>query len=217
LFDNSKDNKEPPIDFSAYVPVIDPYLLKEETMAQKVEITSKNLQLGDQIKEYINKKISRLERILPDIEETRVELASSKAIRNRKERDVAQITLLGKGFTLRTEERASDLMTAIDKSADKMQRQIERFKGKRSRVKVEGLSASTVSQISEEKEEAAKSLIVRKKTFTLVPMDETEAIEQMTLLAHEDFFIFFNVNTNSINVLYKRRDGNFGLIQPTIG
>lgn len=186
-------------------------------MAQKVEITSKNLQLGDQIKEYINKKVSRLERILPELEETRVELASSKAIRNRKERDVAQFTLSGKGFTLRTEERASDLMTAIDKSADKMQRQIERFKGKRSRGRVDGLSASTVSQISEESEEAVKSLIVRRKTFTLVPMDEAEAIEQMALLAHEDFFIFYNVNTNAINVLYKRRDGNFGLIEPTIG
>ena len=187
-------------------------------MAQKVEISSKNLQLGDQIKEYIDKKISRLERILPEVEETHIELSSSKAIRNRKERDVAQFTLSGKGFTLRSEESGVDLMTAIDKAADKMQRQIERFKGKRSRGRGDGLSASSVSAVeAENEEEKVKSLIVRHKSFTLIPMDEVEAIEQMALLAHEDFFIFYNVNTNSINVLYKRRDGDYGLIEPKVG
>ena len=182
-------------------------------MAQKVEISAKNLQIGDQIKEYIDKKVSRLERILPEIEETRVELASSKAIRNREDRDVAQFTLQGKGFTLRTEERGEDLMTAIDKAADKMQRQIERFKGKRSRVRGNGISVSEISTDQEPIEEQPKTAIVRHKTFTLVPMDENEAIEQMALLAHEDFFIFYNVNTNSINVLY---DGDLGLIEPKI-
>lgn len=186
-------------------------------MAQKVEISAKNLQLGDQIKEYINKKVSRLERFLPEIEETHVELASSRAVRNRKERDVAQFTLQGKGFTLRSEERGADLMTAIDKAADKMQRQIERFKGKRNRGRGDGASVATVSIPEESADEIEKSLIVRRKSFTLIPMDENEAIEQMALLAHEDFFIFYNVNTNSINVLYKRRDGNFGLIEPKLG
>ncbi|MHC1741131.1 MAG: ribosome-associated translation inhibitor RaiA [Anaerolineaceae bacterium] len=185
-------------------------------MAQKVEITSKNLQLGDQIKDYINKKVSRLERILPEVEETRVDLASSKAIRNRKERDIAQFTLIGKGFTLRSEESGSDLMTAIDEAADKMQRQIERFKGKRNRGRGDGISMANIST-EPELDEETKSLIVRRKTFTLIPMDENEAIEQMALLSHEDFFIFYNVDTNSINVLYKRRDGDFGLIEPKIG
>jgi putative sigma-54 modulation protein len=68
-----------------------------------------------------------------------------------------------------------------------------------------------------ENEPGRKTAIVRRKTFTLVPMDENEAIEQMALLDHEDFFIFYNVNTNSINVLYQRRDGNYGLIEPKIG
>jgi putative sigma-54 modulation protein len=185
-------------------------------MAQRIEISSKNLQIGDQIKEYIDKKVSRLERILPEIEDTHVELASSKAIRNHKERDIAQFTLQGKGFTLRTEESGSDLMTAIDKAADKMHRQIERFKGKRNHGRGDGVSVSTMSTEPESVEENTKSLVVRRKSFTLVPMDENEAIEQMALLAHEDFFIFYNVNTNSINVLYKRRDGNYGLIEPKL-
>ncbi len=186
-------------------------------MAQKVEITAKNLLLGDQIKEYINKKVSRLERILPEIEETHIELSSSKAIRNRKERDVAQFTLQGKGFTLRSEEAGSDLMTAIDKSADKMKRQIERFKGKRNHGRGDGTSVSNVTSETDNMEENVKSLIVRRKTFTLMPMDENEAIEQMALLAHEDFFVFYNVQTNSVNVLYKRHDGDYGLIEPKIG
>jgi putative sigma-54 modulation protein len=186
-------------------------------MAQKVEITSKNLQLGDQIKEYINKKVARLERILPEIEEMHIDLASSKAIRNRKERDVAQFTLQGKDFTLRSEESGSDLMTAIDKAADKMQRQIERFKGKRNHNRGDGVSASGVSPEPVIDDDRVKSLIVRRKSFTLIPMDENEAIEQMALLAHEDFFIFYNVNSNSINVLYKRHDGDYGLIEPKIG
>jgi putative sigma-54 modulation protein len=203
--------------FQASVPNQIQNSFEEETMAQKVEITSKNLQLGDQIKEYINKKVTRLERILPEIEEMHIDLASSKAIRNRKERDIAQFTLQGKDFTLRSEENGSDLMTAIDKAADKMQRQIERFKGKRNHTRGDGASASDVSPEPVIDDDQVKSLIVRRKSFTLIPMDENEAIEQMALLAHEDFFIFYNVNSNSINVLYKRHDGNYGLIEPKIG
>ena len=60
-------------------------------------------------------------------------------------------------------------------------------------------------------------LIVRRKTFTLTPMDEVEALEQLQLLGHEDFFVFYNANTNKINVLYKRRDGTYGLIDPVVG
>ena len=186
-------------------------------MAQKVEITAKNMQVSDQINEYIEKKLTRLERILPELEETHVELASSKSLRNRQDREVAQITLQGKGFILRTEERGSDFLSAIDKAADKMQRQIERFKGKRNRGRGDGASMSQIIPENEMAEPQEKTAIVRRKSFTLIPMDENEAIEQMALLAHEDFFIFYNVNSNSINVLYKRRDGDYGLIEPRIG
>lgn len=162
-------------------------------------------------------KIARLERILPELEETHVDLATSKNLRNKQDREVAQITLQGKGFILRTEERDADLMTAVDKATDKMQRQIERFKGKRNRDRVNGVPMSQIAAEPELVETEPRTPIVRRKSFTLIPMDENEAIEQMSLLAHEDFFIFYNVNTNSINVLYKRRDGDFGLIEPRIG
>lgn len=186
-------------------------------MAQKVEITVKNMRLGEQIEEYVNKKVARLERFLPEVEETHVDLATAKKLRNKQDREVAQFTLLGKGFILRTEESDADMMTAIDKAADKMQRQIERFKGKRNRGRATGVPISEITSEPEVAEPEIRTAIVRRKTFTLVPMDENEAIEQMALLGHEDFFIFYNVNTNSINVLYTRRDGDFGLIEPKIG
>lgn len=186
-------------------------------MDQKVEITVKYMELTDRIKEYIEKKAPRLERLLPTIESMKFDLSYSKSARNRSDREVAQITLTGKGFVLRTEERNSDMLTAIDNATDKMQRQIERFKGKRARGRGDGVPASEVNITEPEVEESATTAIVRRKSFTLIPMDENEAVEQMALVAHEDFFIFFNINTNSINVLYKRRDGNLGLIEPRVG
>ncbi len=186
-------------------------------MDEKIVISVKNMELTDRIKEYVEKKTPRLERLLPDIESMKFDLSYAKNARNRSDREIAQITITGKGFVLRTEERDVDLLAAIDKAADKMQRQIERFKGKRTRGRGDGTPASEVVPLPVENEPGRKTAIVRRKTFTLVPMDENEAIEQMTLLDHEDFFIFYNVNTNSINVLYQRRDGNYGLIEPKIG
>jgi putative sigma-54 modulation protein len=99
----------------------------------------------------------------------------------------------------------------------RLQRQ-ERYKGKRYLNRPENLSDATleVERVAESAEEE-RPIIARRKTFTLIPMDELEAIEQMTLLGHEDFFIFYNANTNKVNVLYKRRDGTFGLIDPVVG
>lgn len=186
-------------------------------MDQKVEITGKYMELNDRLKEYIEKKVPRLERLLPSVESMKFDLSFSKSARNRADREIAQITLTGKGFVLRTEERNADMLTAIDNATDKMQRQIERFKGKRARGRGDGTPASEVIAPPTEADESAASAIVRRKSFTLIPMDENEAVEQMALVAHEDFFIFYNVTTNSINVLYKRRDGNLGLIEPRIG
>ncbi|MBN1372001.1 MAG: sigma 54 modulation/S30EA ribosomal C-terminal domain-containing protein [Anaerolineaceae bacterium] len=101
-----------------------------------------------------------------------------------------------------------------------MQRKIERYKGKRTRGRGDGVSAAEIAipiAEGEEEEAEAQPIIARRKTFTLVPMDELEAIEQMSRLGHEDFFIFYNANTSAINVLYQRRDGSYGLIEPRMG
>ncbi len=188
-------------------------------MALEVAIFPKNMDLTDRISGYINTKISKLDRFLGDIEETRVDLAYLKSARNPSDRQVAQITIRGRGYILRTEERSDDIFTAVDLALEKMQRKIERFKGKRVRGRGDGTPAAAVAPevvpaAAEEVEEAP--VIARHKTFQLVPMDEMEAIEQMSRLGHENFFVFFNGNTNSVNVLYRRRDGTYGLIEPTL-
>ncbi len=186
-------------------------------MENKIEIFARNLEVTDRIKEYVTKKVSKFDRFLGDIDESRVELSYIKSARSSADRQVAQITLRGRGYVLRTEERADDLFAAIDAAIDKMQRQIERLKGKRQVGRGDGTPASEVAPVVEAEEEAEKPLIVRRKQFTLIPMDENEAIEQMALLGHENFFIFYNANTSAINILYRRRDGNYGLIEPQIG
>jgi len=189
----------------------------EVKMDEKIVINVKNMELTDRVQEYIEKKTPRLERLLPGIETLKFDLSFAKNARNRSDREIAQLTITGKGFVLRTEERDVDLLAAIDKAVDKMQRQIERFKGKRTHGRGDGIPASEVAPLPVEAETEGKTVIVRRKSFTLVPMDENEAIEQMALLDHEDFFIFYNVNTNSVNVLYQRRDGDYGLIEPRLG
>ena len=187
-------------------------------MTIKVDIFGRNLDITERITQYITKKVSKLDRFLGDIEETRVDLAYNKSARNSADRQVAQITLRGKGYTLRTEVGADDIFAAFDSALDKMQRQIERFKGKRTRGRGDGTPASEV--VPEELvvvEADEMPVIARRKQFTLIPMDEIEAVEQMTLLGHENFFIFYNVNSNSVNILYRRRDGTLGLIDPKIG
>lgn len=190
-------------------------------MTMNIEIFARNLDLNDRIREYVHKKVSKLDRLINDVEETRVDLAYVKSARNAADRQVAQITLRGRGFILRVEERSDDLFAAIDEAVDKMQRQISRYKGKHYRGRGDGTPASAVAAViappEEEAEEEEMPIIARRKTFTLAPMDEIEAIEQMKLLGHENFFVFYNANTNAINVLYRRRDGTYGLIEPKIG
>ncbi|HWQ45487.1 MAG TPA: ribosome-associated translation inhibitor RaiA [Longilinea sp.] len=189
-------------------------------MTIKAEIFVKNMELTDRIEEYVSKKMGKLDRFLTNVEEARVELSYTKSARSASDRQVCQITLRGRGFVLRTEERSADIFTAFDNAIEKIDRQIERSKSKRNRGRGDGTPASEVSiepeALSEAEAEGAP-VIVRRKTFTMTPMDELEAIEQMKLLGHENFFIFYNGNTNAINVLYVRRDGNYGLIEPKIG
>jgi putative sigma-54 modulation protein len=187
-------------------------------MTVEVEISGRNMEVTDRINDYVTKKISRLDRFLPGIEEARVDLAYVKSARSASDRQVAQITVRGKGYILRSEERADDIFAAVDAALEKMQRRIERYKGKHYRGRGDGKSAAEVAPqpVVEEESTELGPVIVRRKRFPLSPMDEYEAIEQMILLGHENFFIFYNANSNAINVLYRRRDGNYGLIEPEI-
>lgn len=190
-------------------------------MTLDVEIYARNMEVTDRIQDFVTKKVSKLDRYLPGIEEARVDVAYVKSARSAADRQVAQITVRGKGFILRSEERSEDIFAALDTALDKIQRRIARYKGKRHRGRGDGRSAAeVVPMVTEDIEEDTGELtpiIARRKRFTLHPMDEMEAIEQMNLLGHEDFFVFYNANTSSVNVLYKRRDGSYGLIEPELG
>lgn len=186
-------------------------------MTARVEINAHNLDVTDRIREYVTKKASKLDRYLNEIEEIKVDLTYLKSARSASDRQVAQITVRARRALLRTEERSEDLFAAFDAAYDKIHRQLERFKGRHHRGRGDGRTAAEVLEVTAGKTARAKpSPIVRRKTFKLLPMDEAVALEQMRMLGHENFFIFFNVETNAINVLYQRRDGTYGLIEAMI-
>ena len=188
-------------------------------MANKVETLARNMRLTDNTREYVEKKAAKLGRYLQEIDEIRVELSNAKTARNVNDRQVAQITVRGKGFLLRTEERADDLHAAFDAALDKMQRQVDRYKGKHHHGRGDGRSAAEVYDEESPVDETGEllPLIARRKKFVVLPMNEDEAVEQMRLLGHDNFFVFFNAEQNSIQVLYRRRNGTYGLIEPVVG
>ncbi len=186
-------------------------------MALDVKLFARDLKLTDRMREYVDKKVGKLDRYISNISEARVDLAYVKSARDAGDRYVAQITIRGKGFILRAEERSDDIFTALDMALPKIQRRIKRYKGKHYHQRGDGVSAAEVADIlAGEEEDSAGPEIVRRKHFILTPMDEMEAIDQMELLGHEDFFLFLNANSGQINVLYKRRDGKYGVIEPEI-
>jgi putative sigma-54 modulation protein len=183
-------------------------------------LKGKNVEITDWLREYVEKKVNKLDRYLPDINEARVELSVQKT-RSSQDRQVAQLTVRSNGVILRAEERTDDIFAAIDAVVDKMHRQIARYKGKRKdrwqgqgpgRAEVEPAPPET--EALEEPEEETGG-IVRVKRFSVSPMDENEAIQQMELLGH-DFFVFFNPNSGKLSVVYRRKDGNYGLLEPDL-
>lgn len=192
----------------------------DKSVEPQVTIYTRNMNLRETTEDYVNKKVNKFIRHLPIIDEIRVDLTHEKNARDANDRNSAQITLMGKKLLLRVEERSSDLMAAIDMAVEKMDRQIRRYKGKNWNKKQPGgsvLPDEFLDLPDFEEEEEEEFEIVRRKEFVLYPMDELEALEQMKLLGHENFFIFYNANTSKVNVLYKRRNGTYGLIDPEIG
>ncbi|MDY6847001.1 MAG: ribosome-associated translation inhibitor RaiA [Chloroflexota bacterium] len=188
-------------------------------MTVKIDIFTKNLELSDRLNDYVVNKVEKLEKFLDEVDECRVDLSYIKTARNANDRHVAQLTLRGKGFILRSEERSDSMFSAVDAALDKMRRQIRRYKGKRDHGRGDGQTIAEAIDMGYPDEVKAEEspVIARRKRFMLVPMDELEAVEQMKLLGHEDFFVFYNANSSEFNVLYKRRDGTYGIIIPEIG
>jgi putative sigma-54 modulation protein len=184
----------------------------------ELQILINNMDLTPRLRDYIEKKTARLDRYLPELSTVQVELAMENT-RSAVQRHVAEITIRDeRGTILRAEERNSDMFAAIDAVVDKLYRQIERYRGKRirkTRGKGEEVDLGEPLPIAEELIEEER-VIVRHKRFALHPMSSDEAIDQMELLGH-DFYVFFSSEEEAVNVLYRRRDGSYGLLQPEMG
>lgn len=188
----------------------------------EVQIHARNVDITPRLRDYIETKVSRLDRYLPNIIEAKLDLSAQRQ-KQGGDRAIAQLTVRHRrGTILRVEDRnQSDFFAAIDMVLDKMYRRISTYKGKRQRrsgprfaelepdlAAAEPVPGEQAADLNEPKME-----IVRRKTIELTPMSEEEAIEQMELLGH-DFFVFFNTQTNGICVAYLRKDGNYGILQP---
>lgn len=188
-------------------------------MTFSVNIQGRDMNVSTRLREYVEKKVVRLDRFLPNISEARVELAEHANARSANDRHVAQITVHANRAVLRAEERKDDIFAAVDAVLDKIERQIERYKGKHWRHgRGDGAGAETLTpeEVVAEAPPSADT-VVRRKRFILTPMNEAEAIEHMQMLGHDNFFVFYNADSNRLNVLYRRRNGDLGLIDPEIG
>ncbi len=200
-----------------------------------VKIKGHNVKISDTLDDFTRKKLDRLDRYLPNISRVRVDLSRQRTRRGAN-LSIAQITLKHeRGAILRAEEKISgagheSMLTAITIAIDKMYRQIRRFKGKRTDKKrkprerfmatVEELAtAEDIPEVEEAEvdmvELAEEEEIVRRKEIALTIMNELEAIEQMELLGH-NFFVFFNADTNGTCILYKRTEGDYGMLVPEV-
>ena len=178
-------------------------------------IKGRNMEVTDRLRDYVDQKIGRLDRYLPTITEAWVEL-SMEGTRAAQDRQVCQVTVRSNGVILRAEERSEDMFYSIDTVLDKMYRQIARYKGRReNRWRGAGMKVEPLPLDFDDELEDEASAIVRTKRFPMRPMHAEEAVEQMELLGH-DFFVFFNADEGEVNVLYRRKDGDFGLLQPEL-
>jgi putative sigma-54 modulation protein len=183
-------------------------------MTAKVEIYGREMKVDPQLNDYVEKKASKLDRYMDGVDSVRVDLVYRKAKRSAEDRFKAQITLHGKGFVLRSEERTDQVHSAFDAAIDKIQRQMEHYKGKHDRNNAKGGDQSMAELADVEAAYAPEPPveIARRKRFVLYPMNALEAVEQMEQVGHENFFIFYNMDAGCVSVLYKRGDGNYGLI-----
>jgi len=169
----------------------------------QVNVRGKNIQVTDALRAYVEKRLSKLEKHLNHLGEAQVMLSVEKGSHR------VEVTIPLNGLILRGEEASHDMYASVDLVVEKLEKQVEKYKGRLSR-RFRGEAAAAVGNQEEEKPQ-----VVRVKRFPMKPMHVEEAIMQMNLLGHA-FFMFENAETGEVNVVYKRKDGNYGLIEPAV-
>lgn len=180
----------------------------------KFNIRGENIPVTEALKDYVEKKLSRLERYFeaPPTSEVNVTLSVLKGMQT------VEVTIPLPGFMLRAEEKHTDMYASVDLVVDKLERQIRKAKTKANRkIRQEGgiKDFFRIEPDTSYSHEDDYFELVRTKRFTLKPMDVEEAILQMNMVGH-NFFVFANMDTSQVNVVYKRNDGKYGLIEPAL-
>ncbi len=176
--------------------------------------TKNDVSVSPAIEEYATKRISKMARYLPSIDAGKVEIAD-EGTRQPDQRFVVQVTLESNGVMIRAQERAEDVRMAIDRVVDALTNRVQQYKGKRFEKTKDTVRKMEPALDGEETEPERPARVVKTKQFELKPMPVDEATEQMELLGH-DFFLFVNSENGKANLLYRRKDGNYGLIQPSV-
>ncbi|MBU0436956.1 ribosome-associated translation inhibitor RaiA [Staphylococcus casei] len=185
----------------------------------RFEIHGENLTITDAIRNYIEEKIGKLERYFNDVPNA---TAHVKVKTYQNSASKIEVTIPLKNVTLRAEERHDDLYAGIDLINGKLERQVRKYKTRVNRKKRNRGDQEVFASLPEENEAAELQSddsdndieIIRAKNFSLKPMDSEEAVLQMDLLGH-DFFIFTDRETDGTSIVYKRKDGKYGLIETT--
>jgi putative sigma-54 modulation protein len=173
----------------------------------RLQVKGKNVEVTEAIQEYAERKLGKLARQLAD--PTRVELELTVE-RNPSiaANHVAEATVWTKGPVLRAREASSDMKASIDLLTDKLERQVKRYRQKRRHEHERHTNNASPVALPEE-----APVIVKTKQFTLTPLTPEDAVLQLELVGH-DFFVFRNADSGEINVVYRRADGGYGLIEP---
>ena len=170
-----------------------------------ISVRGKNVQVTPALKEHVEKRIGKLGRFFDTDQEAQATLTVEK------DRHKIEVTMPLNGYLLRGEEETGDMYASIDLVIDKLEKQVEKYKTRVSRKIREASNMKEMSPLAGAVEEEPH--LVRTKKFAFKPMPVEEAILQMNLIGHS-FFVFSNADTEEVNVVYKRKDGNYGLIEP---
>jgi len=167
-----------------------------------------NLEVTEALKEYVQKRLGKLDKYFEVNTEAQVVLGTLRG------QHTVEVTVGINGMILRAEETTGDMYASIDLVVDKLERQIAKYKTKINRKPRQGSGLKALPELPQVTEEAELQ-VVKTKRFPVKPMPLEEAILQMNLLGH-DFYVFANADSDQVNVIYRRRDGNYGLIEPTV-
>ena len=178
----------------------------------RLQVKGKNLDVSDSIRSYAEEKLRKLERRLAAPTQVELELSLERNP-SIAAKHVAEATIWTKGPTLRAREASADMRASIDQLVDKLERQVTRYREKRRRRTPRDNGASSQPLELQALSDETASVIVKTKQFPVKPMNPEEAVLQLELVGH-DFFVFQNSESGEVNVVYRRRDGNYGLIEP---